>query len=106
MGGRKPGDRSRHRHRQVAVGRQSRHDLSIGPEIHSRGRPGRRGFAKVDDRGRSRQSVSVQQEAASAEIARLRVDDGEGEGDGDRGIHGVAAALEDLETGPGGDRVG
>ncbi len=44
-------------------------------------------------------------ESATAEIAGEGIDDGEGKADGDGGIDGVAAFLQDLDAGVGGEVV-
>ena len=64
----------------------------------SRSRGGRRRLAVVD-----RRLAAIRQadhhEAAAADVARARVRHRQREADGDRGVHGVAALLQDVHAG-------
>ena len=80
----------------------ARNHVALRVEIHVRGGGSRRLFAKVKEVRRamrkSRRRWPDEHEAATTEIAGIGKGDGEREGDSDRGIHGIAARAQNLDS--------
>ena len=77
-------------------------DIALGVEVHVGGGGERRFLAVVDEDVFAGVLVD-EHESAAADVAGKRVDDGEREADGDGSIDGVAAFLQDLNAGVGGE---
>ena len=93
--------RNGQRRRPAAHGDRRAEPCAVGVEVGGRGRA-TRGVQRAE---RVTPAVVDQPEAVTTHTVHVRVDDGDGGRGGDGGVHGVATALQDRQSGLGGEGV-